>query len=88
MAGLENGKYTILGSGLTLHEDIDRVTTFDELKMIIQAALSDGTVRDELPGPRLYTILSSTTYSCNLNKSCYYTKRRDMSLTILPTGLM
>ena len=49
VAGLENGKYTIIGSGLALHEDLDRVTTFDELKMIIQAALADGTVRDELP---------------------------------------
>lgn len=49
VAGLQNGKYTILGSGLAISEDSDRTTTFDELKTIIKAALADGTVRDELP---------------------------------------
>lgn len=52
VAGLQNGKYTILGSGLAVNEDPDRTTTFDELKAIIEATLADGTVRDELPdGP-------------------------------------
>lgn len=53
VAGLQNGKYTILGSGLAINEDPDRTTTFDELKTIIEAALADETVRDELPEPQI-----------------------------------
>ena len=39
--GLQNGKYTILGSGLAVNQDAARVTTLDELKVLTQAALTD-----------------------------------------------
>ena len=51
VAGLQNGKYSILGSGVAINEDPERTTTFDELKTMIGATLADGTVRDELPQP-------------------------------------